>query len=94
MDDVLDVPGLGVFLEVDVAELDDAEAEEGVGQVRYGDGAVRNLKLVPAMSGRVRGERRPEGGGADDEAAAGDGRAVIWISIGDAVRAGIVRHAP
>jgi len=49
-------PGLGVLLEMDVAELDEAEAGEGVGEIGDGEGAVGDFELVAAVGSRVGGE--------------------------------------
>ncbi len=45
-DDALQKKGLGVLVEVDVAELDDAVAVEGDGQIGDGDGAVDDVDFV------------------------------------------------
>jgi hypothetical protein len=42
-DDVLEEPGFGELLEVDVADLDDAESDEWIGKVRDREGALHNL---------------------------------------------------
>ena len=46
VDDMLDEEGLGEFVEVDVADLGDAVAAEGVGKVGDVDGEVDDFELV------------------------------------------------
>ena len=77
---MLEEPGLGVLLEVDVGELDESESDEGVGEVADLEGAVGDLDLVARVGATVGGEREPGGGGTDEEAATGDGpRAKVTI---------------
>ncbi len=45
-DDAFEEERLGVFVEVDVADLDDAVAVEGGGEIADADGAVDDVKLV------------------------------------------------
>lgn len=73
LDGLAEEPGLGVFLEVDVGELDKAEADEGVREVAQGEGALGDLDLMARVGAGVGGEREPGGGCTDEEAAAGNG---------------------
>ncbi len=59
LDDALKEPGLGVLLEVDVGELDDAEADEGVGEIAEGEGALGDLDLVARVGAGVGGSASP-----------------------------------
>ena len=78
---MLEKPGLGVLLEVDVGELNESESDEGVGQVADPEGALGDLDLVARVGAAVGGEREPGGRGPDEEAAARDGpRAKVMIS--------------
>ena len=52
VDDALEEEGLGVLVEVDVAELDDAVAVEGVGQIVDGDGAMDDVEFRGVRSRR------------------------------------------
>lgn len=45
-DDALEEEGLGVLVEVDVAELNDAVAMEGGGEIRDGDGTLDDVDFV------------------------------------------------
>lgn len=71
-DDLFQEPGLGVLLQVDVADLDDAEVLEGIGKVGDGEGAVHDLELMSAVRGRIGGNAKPCEGGAGQESAACD----------------------
>ena len=46
LDDAFEEEGLGVLVEVDVADLDDAIAVEGGGQIVDGDGALDDVEFV------------------------------------------------
>ena len=80
VDGLFEEPGLGVLLEVDVAELDEAEAYEGVGEIDDGEGAVGDFQLVAAMGAGVGGQAETRGRSANHESAA---REVvrIWMRI-------------
>jgi hypothetical protein len=54
-DDVLKEVRLGVFVEMDVADLHDAIAVEGAGQIGDGDGAVDDVDLMAADLACVEG---------------------------------------
>ena len=73
-DHVLEEPGFGVLLEMDVAHLDDAEAQEAVGEIVDGEGAVGDFELVAAVGSGVGGEAEPGDGccGGAEKAAARD----------------------
>jgi hypothetical protein len=62
MDDAFEEEGLGVLVEVDVAELDDAVAAEGRGQIGDGNGAVNYVDFVTCDLAGV--ESQTSGGGA------------------------------
>ena len=57
--------GFGVLLEVDVAHLDDAEVQEGVGQIADGEGDLGDFEFVASVGAGVGGEAdaRRSGGG-------------------------------
>lgn len=85
-DGMLEEPGLGELLEVDVGDLDDVEVDEGVGQVADGDGAVSDFELVAAVGSGVADEAKPGGRGADEKAAPGDGVEATVLFAGGTVR--------
>ena len=58
VDGVLEEPGLGVLLEVDVGELNESESDEGVGEFADGEGALGDLDLVARVGAAVGGEAR------------------------------------
>jgi hypothetical protein len=68
VDGVLEEGGLGELLEVDVAELGDAEAVEGVGEAGDVDVAVLGDELVAGDLGGVNGEASEGEAGAGEEA--------------------------
>jgi len=73
--------GFGVLVEVDVAELDDAIAMEGRGQIVDGDGALDDVEFV---TGELAGVERQSGGChtcADEEVSAGKLRR-LWRGDG------------
>lgn len=72
LDGLAEEPGLGVLLEMDVGELDEAEADEGVGEVAEGEGALGDLELMARVGAGVGGEREPGSGRPDKETAAGN----------------------
>ena len=71
VDDLLEEVGLGVLVEVYVADLGYAEAVEGGGQVGDGDGAGHDVDLVAGDLAGVEGKCRGSGAGADEEVATG-----------------------
>ncbi len=73
-DDLLEEVGLGVLVEVDVAELGDAQAVKGCGEIADGDGVVGGVDLVAGDLTGVDGEAGGEGSGTGEEGSAGDGR--------------------
>lgn len=71
-DHALEEGGLGVLLEVDVAHLDDAKVDEGVGEVADGNGLAGDAVLVAGVGSGVGGEAKAgDGEGGTEEAAAG-----------------------
>ncbi len=58
VDDVLEEERLGVLVEVDVGDLGDAEAVEGTGQIRDGDGPLDDVDLVARDLAGVESECR------------------------------------
>jgi hypothetical protein len=71
-DDAIDEVRLGVLVDVDVADLDDAVAVEGSGEVADGDGTLDDVDLVAGDFAGVEGESGGGDSGADQELAAGD----------------------
>ncbi len=71
VDDLLEEVGLGVLVEVDIADLDDAEAVKGRGEIGEGDGARHDVDLVAGDLTGVEGEGCGSGAGADEEVATG-----------------------
>ncbi len=55
MEDVAEKEVLGVLLEVDVGDLDEAEAVEGRGQVGQEEGALDYLDLMPGPLVGIKG---------------------------------------
>ncbi len=80
--DVLEEVGLGVLVEVDVADLDDAEAVEGRGEIADSDGAVDDVELVASDFPGVDSECCGGGTSADEEVAAGKARRLIGLRAG------------
>jgi hypothetical protein len=72
MDDALEEERLGVLVEVDVAELHDAIAMEGVRQIGDGDGAVDDVDLVACELARVESQTGGDGAGTYEEASPGE----------------------
>ena len=72
VDDALEEEGLGVLVEVDVAELDDAIAVEGGGEIGDGDGAVDDVDFVTGDLAGVEGEAGGGGAGAYEEVSPGE----------------------
>ena len=89
VDHLLEERGFGVLDEVDVAHLDDAEVDEGVGEVADGDGAVGDFDGVAAVGDAVEDEGGGDGGASHQEGAARE-------EIDGGVRAGgwSVGHSP
>ena len=71
-DDVFEKVLLGVLLQVDVRELDNAEAVKGGRQVADEEGGVGDLELVAADLVGVEGEGCGGGDGSGDEVATGE----------------------
>ena len=71
-DDLLDEELLGVLLEVEVGELDDAEAFEGGWQIADVESGIRDFNLVPGDLVGVESKRGCRGYEACEEFAAGE----------------------
>ena len=71
-DDLLNEVLLGVLLEVDVGELDDAEAVKCGREVADVEGGVGDLEIVAGDLVGVEGESRGGGCGSGDEGATGE----------------------
>ena len=89
LDGFLEEIRFGVLLEVDVGQLGNAEALEGVGEVFDGNGAGDDFELVAGGHTGVGGHSEASRGGARDESATCEGRE-MWV-IG---RARSKRHSP
>ena len=72
VDDALEEERLGVFIEMNVADLNDAIAMKGSGQICDGDGALNDVDLVAGDFTGVEGESGGGGAGADQEVSAGE----------------------
>ena len=81
-DDVFEEVGLGVLVKMNVAELHDAIAMEGAGQVRDGDGAMNDVGLVAGNLTRVEGHACRDGTGSDEEVASSKARRLIGLRAG------------
>jgi len=65
VDDAFEEKGLGVLVEVDVAELDDTIAVEGGGQIGDGDGALDDVEFVTGDLAGVESESGSGDAGAN-----------------------------
>ena len=81
LDDAFEEPGLGVFDEMDVAELDDAEVLEGVREVADGEGAVGDFEFVARVRSGEGGEAKACGGASDHEGSTAD-RTNVVVTVG------------
>src|ERR1700722_6532471 len=81
-DDVFKEVGFGVLVEMNVAELHDAIAMEGAGQVRDGDGAMNDVDLVAGNLACVEGHACRDGTGSDEEVASSKTRRLIGLRTG------------
>ena len=81
-DDPFEEERLCKLVEVDVADLRDAEAVEGAGEVRYSEGAGDEIELVAGDFAGVEGKTRSGRSCADEEMAAGDAWGGIAINAG------------
>src|SRR5947209_3561752 len=82
LNDALKEEGLGVLIEVDIAELDDAIAMEGRWEIVDGDGALDDVQF---MTGEFAGvESQPCGGDACayDEVSPGESGGLRWGNNG------------
>src|SRR5260370_440804 len=73
--------GCGVLVEVDVAELDDAIAVEGGGQIVDGDGAFDDVELVAGDLAGIESEPGGSDAGAYEEVSPGES---LRLGRGDA----------
>jgi hypothetical protein len=71
-DDLVEEEVLGEFIQVDVADLDDAKAGKGRGQAANAEGPVRDVDLVAGDLIRVKREAGGGNGGTQQEVAAGE----------------------
>jgi hypothetical protein len=71
-DDLVEEEVLGEFIQVDVADLDDAKAGKGRGQAANAEGPVRDVDLVAGDLIRVTREAGGGNGGTQQEVAAGE----------------------
>ncbi len=81
-DDALEEERFGVLVEVDVAELNDAVAVEGCGEVRDGDGAVDDVDFVACDLSGVKSQSRGGSPGADEEVASRKARRLGGLRAG------------
>ena len=72
VDDAFEEEGFGVLVEVDVAELDDAIAVEGGGQIVDGDGAFDDVELVAGDLAGIESEPGGSDAGAYEEVSPGE----------------------
>jgi len=73
-----DEGGLRVLVVVDVADLDDTEVVEGVGQIADGEGLCDHAELVAGDFSGIEGQTaRCRQRGADQKLAAGDGLVLL-----------------
>ena len=61
VDGVLEERRLGVLLEMDVADLNDMKADEGVGEIAEGEGPVGDFDLVTPVGAGIRSEGQASG---------------------------------
>ncbi len=74
VDDVLEEEGLGELVEMDVGELDDAEAVEWLGEIGDTDGGVDYVEFVARDLAGVESEACCGDAGAEKKFAAGEAR--------------------
>ena len=85
VEDAAEKEVLGVLLEVNVRDLDEAEAVEGRRKMAQGEGALNDLELVPGPLVGVKGNGGNRGEGTGDKGAAGEqGRCSRLIKLGNA----------
>lgn len=78
-DDLLEEEGFGELFEVEVAELDDAVADEGGGEMLDGDAAGEGTDLMAGDETAVEGKACGCGTRAYKEGAAGEAACAGWI---------------
>jgi len=81
-DDPLEEEGFCVFVEMDVAELNDAVAVEGGGEIRDGDGSMDDVHFVASDLSRVKGQSRGGSSGADEKVASSKARRLNGLRAG------------
>jgi hypothetical protein len=81
-DDALEKEGLGKLVEVDVADLGDAEAVKGAGKIGDGEGAGDEVDLVAGDFTGVEGESCCSGSCSDEKVAAGNAGGLRGRSAG------------
>ncbi len=72
-DDALEEEGFGELFEVDIGDLDDAEVDEGVGEIADGEGEAGDLELVAGVGAGVGCQAEPSGRGSRQKSPASDG---------------------
>jgi hypothetical protein len=82
VNDMFEEVGLGVLVEVDVADLDDAVAIEGWGQIPDGDGAVDDVELVSGDFTGVESKCCSGGASSYDEVASAKARRLVGFKAG------------
>ena len=80
--DVLKEVEFGVLVEVYIADLDDAIAVEGAGQVGDWDGTMNDVDLMAGDFACVEGHACCDGSGADEKVASGKARRLIGLRTG------------
>jgi len=81
-DDALEKERFGVLVEVDVAELNDAVAVEGGGEIRDGDGAVDDVHFVASDLSGVKSQSRGGSPAAYEEVASSKARRLNGLRAG------------
>lgn len=82
MDDVLKKERLGELVEMDVAELDDAIAAEGIGQIFDADGLMDRIEVMACELARVKREACGSNAGADEKFATSEAGGLVWGNTG------------
>ena len=82
VDDVLEKERLGELVEVDVAELDDAIAAEGIGQVLDADGLIYGVEVMARELSRVKSEACSGNAGAYKKFTTGEAGRLVGFKAG------------
>ncbi len=86
MDDAAQKEILGVLLEVDIGDLDEAKTIEGSGKIAQEESALDELNLMPGPLIGVESDGGDRGEGTGDKGAAGEqGRGSRLVELGHAV---------